>query len=59
MTEIEKIIKEMNMTNNDFCREFNIPPRTLAHWIKGDRTPPPYVISLLKGVANKNKNKSK
>ena len=54
MTEIEKIIQQMNMTNNEFCREFNIPKRTLAHWIKGDRIPPSYVINLLRQVANRN-----
>ena len=53
MTDIETIMKKMNMSSAEFCRTFNIPQRTLRHWIKGDRTPPPYVIKLLMEIANK------
>lgn len=58
MTEIEKIINQMQISPNDFCERFKIPKRTLAHWIKGDRKPPNYVISLLQQVA-KYENKRK
>lgn len=53
MMQIEKIMKQMNMNAEQFCKEFNIPKRTLAHWIKGDRTPPPYILELLQKVADK------
>lgn len=51
--EIKKIIGDR--TQKRFAEEFNIPLRTVEDWTSGRRTPPPYVIELLKIADEKNR----
>ena len=45
VTEIRKSTG-LNMT--EFAKTYGIPYTTLIKWERGERTPPPYVIELLK-----------
>lgn len=45
--DFAELIKTVNMTAYRLSKLLNISPRTAAHWVNGDRTPPKYVIELL------------
>lgn len=45
---IKEIRNQTNMTQKDFAEYFNIPQRTIENWEGGQRTPPEYVVELIK-----------
>jgi len=46
--ELKKIREQTRMTQKAFADYFNIPVRTLQDWESKKRTPPPYVVELIK-----------
>ncbi|HHW90798.1 MAG TPA: helix-turn-helix domain-containing protein [Clostridiales bacterium] len=46
--ELKKIREQTRMTQKAFADYFNIPVRTLQDWEAKKRTPPPYVVELIK-----------
>lgn len=57
MTDSERIRKLLGVSRAEFSRRYGIPPRTLEAWDKGERTPPPYVVTLLERVVREDKLK--
>jgi DNA-binding transcriptional regulator YiaG len=47
MMTIADIHKASGMSLKQFSDYFNIPYRTLQHWIGGTRECPPYLITLI------------
>jgi putative transcriptional regulator len=45
---IKELRKKLKMTQKEFGEYLNIPQRTIQSWELGERTPPPYVIELIK-----------
>lgn len=45
---IKEIRLKTNMTQREFAEYLNIPQRTIENWEGGQRTPPEYVIELIK-----------
>lgn len=45
---IKNMRTQTNMTQKEFGEYFNIPVRTLQDWEAGRRTPPVYVVELIK-----------
>lgn len=45
---MEKILNELNMNIKEFAEHYEIPYNTVRQWINGTRTPPSYVLKLLK-----------
>lgn len=52
--EVKEIRKQTGMSQSEFAKRFNIPVGTLAHWEQGVRTPPDYVIGMIKEILNIN-----
>ena len=52
-SEIRKIIG--NRSQREFAQEYDIPLRTVEAWCRGLRTPPDYVLSLLRTAEEKKK----
>lgn len=44
---IRSLREQTGLTQIEFARKYNIPPRTLQGWELGERTPPDYVLELL------------
>jgi Predicted transcriptional regulator len=44
---IRAIRASTGLTQAAFAARFSIPKRTYESWEMGERTPPPYVVSLL------------
>lgn len=42
----------IGMSQSKFAEYFNIPLRTLQEWEQERRTPPPYLLDLLKRIWN-------
>lgn len=53
MTEIKEIIAAGGLTQTEFAKRFGIPLRTVQGWCLGERTPPPYVIALIRAALEK------
>lgn len=45
---IQEMREYLGVSRAEFSRRYEIPTRTLDDWEKGRRTPPPYVVELLK-----------
>ncbi|NCB91694.1 MAG: helix-turn-helix domain-containing protein [Clostridia bacterium] len=45
---IKSIRQETGMNQREFAEHFHIPVRTIEDWEYGKRTPPEYVVRLLK-----------
>lgn len=50
MTTIREIRDHSGLSRAAFAREYSIPVRTIEDWESGRRTPPEYVVLLLKRV---------
>ena len=48
MMDIKKLRIMARMTRREFAEYFNIPKRTIENWEGGQRTPPVYVVELIK-----------
>ena len=48
MMDIKKLRIMTRMTQREFAEYFNIPKRTIENWEGGQRTPPVYVVELIK-----------
>ncbi len=46
--DIKELRQKLKMTQKEFGEYLNIPQRTIQSWELGDRTPPPYVVELIK-----------
>ena len=46
--DINKIISDAKLNRTAFSREYGIPLRTLEDWCRKKRTPPDYVLDLLR-----------
>jgi len=46
--DIKKLRIMARMTRREFAEYFNIPKRTIENWEGGQRTPPVYVVELIK-----------
>lgn len=55
MMDIKKLRIRTGMTQKEFAKYFNIPKRTIENWEGGQRTPPPYVVELIKYKIEKEK----
>lgn len=44
---IETVMKQFNISVGDLAKDLGIPLRTIYHWLRGDRLPPPYLPKLL------------
>ncbi|MBQ8568711.1 MAG: helix-turn-helix transcriptional regulator [Oscillospiraceae bacterium] len=47
MNKIKKLIAKAELSQIQFAEKFHIPYATLNSWVRGDRTPPDYVVELL------------
>lgn len=47
---IKDICQQYNITPPALARRFEIPPRTVQQWYAGDRTPPAYVVAMIKQI---------
>lgn len=45
---IKELRQKLKMTQKEFGEYLNIPQRTIQSWELGDRTPPPYVVELIR-----------
>lgn len=50
---ITEIREKTGLNMTDFAKAYGIPFRTLQNWERGTRTPPPYVLELLKKAIEK------
>lgn len=48
MINIKDIRSLTGMTQKEFAEYFKIPKRTIESWEEGKRTPPEYVIDLMR-----------
>jgi len=48
MTDIKKLRVLTGMTQRAFGEYLNIPISTIQDWEQSQRTPPPYVVTLIK-----------
>ena len=55
--DIKDLRQQTNMTQAAFAESLNIPVRTLQDWEQGRRTPPDYVIELIKYKIKKGDSK--
>lgn len=46
--DIKELRQKLKMTQKEFGEYLNIPQRTIQSWELGDRTPPEYVLELIK-----------
>lgn len=46
-SDFAKLVELTNIKPASFCRKYSIPPRSLYHWVSGNRQPPEYLIQLL------------
>lgn len=46
--DIKKLRLKIGMSQRKFAKYFNIPKRTIENWESGQRTPPEYVVELIK-----------
>ena len=56
---IKELRTKMEMTQKEFGEYLNIPRRTIQSWELGDRTPPEYVLQLIKYKIEKEDGKMK
>lgn len=49
-TTFRKIRAASGLTQKAFSERFRIPERTIASWDTGDRTPPEYVLSMMREI---------
>lgn len=52
MTEFRKIANKNNVSSLEISRRFGIPKRTVEAWSSGERTPPGYVLDMIKKLLN-------
>lgn len=45
--DINELYKSSGMNLSEFGKFFNIPYRTLQHWVHGERQCPDYVLDLM------------
>lgn len=45
--EIREMRAALGDTQQEFCKRYGIPPRTLQSWEQGTRSCPDYVVALL------------
>ena len=55
--EIKKIRNNLNLTQKEFAKNFQIPLRTLQGWEQGLRNPPTYVIFMIQKIIDLEKEK--
>lgn len=46
--EILELRKELKLSRKEFCELYEIPYITVTQWERGERTPPAYLIKLIK-----------
>lgn len=56
---IRELRTKLKMTQKEFGEYLNIPQRTIQSWELGDRTPPEYVLQLIKYKIEKENGKMK
>lgn len=56
MQTIKEIRQSVQMTQKQFAEFLGIPKRTIENWEMGQRSPPEYVINLIKSVISNKKN---
>lgn len=47
---IKEICQQYNIGQSVLARRFRIPLRTVQQWYAGDRTPPTYVVAMIKEI---------
>lgn len=47
MKTFKELLTEHNISQSQFSREFEIPLRTVQHWVSGERKPPDYLLKLI------------
>lgn len=47
---IKEICEQYSIGQSALARRFGIPIRTVQQWYAGDRTPPPYVVAMIKEI---------
>lgn len=47
---IQELRRTTNMSQGKFSAYFGIPTSTLQDWEHGRRTPPPYIINMMKRI---------
>lgn len=52
MTDIKRLRTLTGMTQKAFCEYLGIPVRTVQDWEAGKRTPPDYVVEMIKEKIN-------
>lgn len=54
---IKEIRNNLNLTQKEFAKNFQIPLRTLQGWEQGLRNPPTYVIFMIQKIIDLEKDK--
>ena len=57
MKTLKDSCQEDGITQTELSRRFDIPLRTVQNWHGGQRTPPPYVLTLLEEALKNNAGK--
>jgi len=52
---VKELREQSRMTQAEFSKFLNIPIRTIQEWEQGRRTPPVYVVALIKYKIEKEK----
>lgn len=47
-TAVAQICEEYNLSQTDLAKNFGIPLRTVQDWHAGRRTPPDYVVGMIR-----------
>ena len=47
---IKEICQKYGLGQSALARRFGIPIRTVQQWYAGDRTPPAYVVAMIKEI---------
>lgn len=51
----KELLSASGMSVAEYARHFNIPFRTVLKWAREERTPPPYVVELMRFKLEKEK----
>lgn len=49
-TKIQAICEAYGLSQTELSRRFNIPLRTVQDWHAGRRTPPDYVVEMMRTI---------
>lgn len=52
---VKEMREYLGLNKTQFCKKYDIPPRTLDAWERGERTPAQYVLNLLERAVKEDK----